>query len=123
VLRGQSGDIAPVHPFAAAFTDIVSVECKAYKSLDYHQLFLQSGRNPPTIIRFYQQCLRDAKVENKVPMLVMKQNFHPAVTVIPTVYVTGGVILTAYGVSILPLGLFLATVPFDVFCKRVKEQV
>lgn len=50
------------------------IEVKSYKELNFqHLLYLEN----PKIIEFWEQCIRDAKLCNKIPLLIMRYNGLP----------------------------------------------
>lgn len=72
----QTGDLSGVSRLGHCFTDLYSVECKAYKNLQVQQI-LFGGTNG--ILQFWQQACKDA--QNKQPLLIAKQDYKPILLV------------------------------------------
>jgi len=53
------------------------VEVKAHKEIDFSHLLLKEIKQPK-IFEFWEQCERDAKLAEKVPMLMMRYDRLPA---------------------------------------------
>ena len=70
--KHQSGDLVGCHKLAEPFMSIFSVECKHLASLNYGQ-FIHHGGGP--ISKAWEQAREAAAGAEKVPMLVMKENY------------------------------------------------
>lgn len=77
----HASDIAPLHPDAAPFVDVFTLECKNYASIDLQQLFYSPGES--TIARWWAQAQRDAASVDRVPLLVVKELRRPELMVLP----------------------------------------
>jgi hypothetical protein len=71
----QAGDVCAVAPEGHAFCDQWYVECKHYKSLDFHCLLKGTGK----LHKFWLDTAKKAIKRNKTPMLIARQNGTPVV--------------------------------------------
>lgn len=53
-----------------------SIECKSYKEIKFEHILL--GNKGCKILEFWEQAKRDAKIINKVPLLIMRYNSMPS---------------------------------------------
>jgi hypothetical protein len=70
----QAGDISSISQLSACFTDMFTIECKHYQTLEFTQVCTGNKGN---IATFWKQGKRDAVKADKEPLLVMKQNNYP----------------------------------------------
>ena len=75
----QGGDISSLDPAGHVLTDKFSIECKFYKDLKLDTSLLR-GYGP--LIEFWRQARKDAKRQDKSPMLIVKQNGWPTLMVL-----------------------------------------
>lgn len=68
----HASDIAPLHPDAAPFSDVFTLECKNYSSIDLHQLFYAVS-DKSTISKWWAQACRDAASVERWPLMVVKE--------------------------------------------------
>lgn len=71
-----AGDISSVHSLGFVLTEHFSVECKAYKELQFRNLIYDKKSGLPD---FWVQTRGDATRQGKKPLLVAKRNNMPAV--------------------------------------------
>lgn len=71
----QAGDICAVAPEGHAFCDQFYVECKHYKSLDFHCLLKGTG----ILHRFWTDTAKKAIKRRQTPMLIARQNGSPTI--------------------------------------------
>jgi hypothetical protein len=76
----HASDIAPLHPDAAPFVDVFTLECKTYASIDLHQLFYDPEHS--TIAKWWAQACRDAASVGRWPLMVVKELRQPALVVL-----------------------------------------
>lgn len=72
----QAGDISAIHPAAHVLTEHFVIECKHYANLHLQNL-VYGGKGG--IVEFWKQVCRDAKRNDKSPMLIAKQNRCPEI--------------------------------------------
>lgn len=77
----HASDIAPLHPDAAPFVDVFTLECKNYASIDLNQLFYTPAES--TIAKWWAQAQRDAASVDRVPLLVVKELRRTELMVVP----------------------------------------
>lgn len=82
----QGGDITAVHPLGNKLTDKFSIECKSYKNIHLQTSILNEMPKKASLVEFWEQTKRDAKIQNKLPMLIAKQ---PNMAVISCIDSTG----------------------------------
>ena len=75
----HSGDISSTHWLGSFLTEAFSLECKTYADLGFTSSVTKRKGN---IISFWDQTIRDAEVNGKLPMLIAKQLRQPIVLVI-----------------------------------------
>lgn len=80
ILKRQAGDITATAPEGHIFTDYWYVECKFYKTLNF-QGFMFSQRGP--LAEFWRKAKRDAKRYDRIPMMIVKENFSPVIVIVP----------------------------------------
>ena len=80
--KQMAGDIVQVDMNYLEFPFLV--ECKHVKTYDLYNLF-EKERKANQIMSWIEQCERDAKRANKIPMLVMKRNYFDALVMIEKV--------------------------------------
>ena len=78
----HASDIAPLHPDAAPFVDVFTLECKNYAALDLHRLFYEPGQS--SIVKWWRQAWRDARSVGRKPLLVMRELRQAALIVVPS---------------------------------------
>ena len=68
----QVGDVSSIHPQGARLTDVFVIECKNVKDLALHGLFF----DPPygALVDYWNELCKIAG-DNKLPMLIARQNF------------------------------------------------
>lgn len=71
----QAGDISAVDRRGAPFIEAYYVECKSYKDLNFENLIKGSGH----LIDFWKTTKEEAGHYKKHPLLIAKQNNHPAI--------------------------------------------
>lgn len=77
---GQPGDIAANHPDAFSFLDLWMIECKHRKAIDLHvALWQQKGE----LHNYIEKAEKQSVEANRSFMLIAKQNFRPAICIIP----------------------------------------
>jgi len=71
----QAGDISSTHWLGSYLTETFSLELKCYKDIG-----VTSGvtKRKGMLIDFWKQTVRDADDNSKLPLLVVKQDRHPA---------------------------------------------
>lgn len=74
LLANQSGDISAIHEQGHRLTNVFSVECKTYKSLNLGGLFY-GGKSG--LVAFWNTVVIDAGKYSKLPMLIAKENGRP----------------------------------------------
>lgn len=72
-LAAQAGDISSIHPLGHTFIEKYLLECKTYRDLDYVGLLSKRGK----LVQFWQEATRQAKLYDKKPVLIAKQNQQP----------------------------------------------
>jgi|GEM_PF-1853170 len=78
-LEGQSGDIAATCSGPSeAFIKIFCVEIKRYKDINLWGIIKQTKKG---ILTFWKQAESKAKEVNKVPVLIVKEDFKPALLI------------------------------------------
>jgi hypothetical protein len=70
----QAGDLAAVSPEGHLLTNKYFVECKAYKDLEIMQFFIK-GKG--LLAGFWKTTVKQARIHNREPMLIAKQNNVP----------------------------------------------
>lgn len=75
-VEGAYGDIGILTSEGHIFTDIFSVECKHYKSIDLlSELDIgEKGKQSTDLRKWWYQCCNDAFENNKLPLLIFKRN-------------------------------------------------
>ena len=69
----MAGDIVAIDAAGQWFTDMYSVECKFYKDFKFEHVLEGKGH----ILKWWEQCVGDAKKSDKLPMLIFKKNRSP----------------------------------------------
>ena len=77
-LANQSSDISPIHSLGEALTTIFSIECKFYADLGIEGFVFGAKSG---LKEFWDQVTGDARMYNKQPMLIAKQNRRPVILV------------------------------------------
>lgn len=77
--KNQSGDITFTDSDAEWFIELFSIEVKNYKDIN---LWSMIEENKTGLYGFWTQTKRDAKLSNKIPMLIVKQNYKPEILLI-----------------------------------------
>ena len=78
--KAHAGDISCTHARGHVLTDYWCIECKFYKDLNIDLFMFGKGGN---LDRFWKQAWDAAHENEKVPMLIAKQNFKPTIVVVP----------------------------------------
>lgn len=69
--ENQTGDITCIHPKGSWLTDVFVIECKFYRDLDIKTALLnQKGK----LIKFWKEVCEVAKRNDRLPMLIAKEN-------------------------------------------------
>jgi hypothetical protein len=76
----QGGDITAVTVEGYDFCEDWNVECKHVKHLGLDSFIV---RNTGPMAKYWQQTQRDAKKQDKTPMLICRQNGWPILVVVP----------------------------------------
>lgn len=74
--EAHAGDISSTHWLGSFLTETFSLELKAYADLGYTS---SMTKRKGALITFWGQTVRDASLNNKLPMLIAKQNRQPTV--------------------------------------------
>ena len=116
----HASDIAPLHPDAAPFCDVFTLECKCYTSIELRQVVYDWGKS--TIAKWWAQAQRDAASVKRIPLMVVKENLKPALLVMPVTSLNllhsmkGGLVYVSAGrVYIVGLDDMLLDVSFQQF--------
>lgn len=72
-MSAQVGDLSSIHELGNKFTNEFMIECKFYKKLDYDSLIKGNGK----LLEFWERAKADAKLHDKKPILIAKQNHFP----------------------------------------------
>ncbi len=67
----MTGDLIPLHPDAAFFFEVFSVECKTGYGTNGMEQLLKDVKNKK-ILSFWEQATRDAELGNRYPLLIYK---------------------------------------------------
>lgn len=70
----QSGDISAVDTLGAPLIESFFLECKHLESLEIHR-WIYNGKTP--LDEIWDKTLRDAEFQDKIPLVVAKQNRQP----------------------------------------------
>jgi hypothetical protein len=76
---GQSGDIASTTEETFSFIEKFYIECKAYKDINIWSLFKRENKG--NIKTWWNKAKKQAKSENKIVWLILKQNNKPIIVV------------------------------------------
>jgi len=75
-LEGQSGDIASTHSgISEDFLKIFCVEVKFYKDINIWGMITKTKKG---ILDFWEQAYKKARQVKKLPILIVKENYRPA---------------------------------------------
>lgn len=131
----HASDIAPLHPDAAPFVDVFTLECKHYRTARLHQVLVSTGTS--IVAKWWQQARRDAASVRRVPLLVVKENNTAALFVMPCFNDTHSgemqMMAKRAGVSswafvgglwalVAPLEEFITAVPFSLFQEHYRAH-
>ncbi len=72
--HGQAGDITNTHPNGEGFINSICIECKHYKDLKLWSLLTRTN---DLILNFWGEAKDNASPENKLPVLILRQNHKP----------------------------------------------
>lgn len=78
--KNQVGDISAISPAGHPLTDKFLIECKHYRELGFIPFFLREQRG--ALYGFWQEAVRKAKLNGKMPMLIARQNGRSTVVLI-----------------------------------------
>lgn len=70
-LSHVSGDICSVHEAGFPLTNAFYIECKSYKNLMLSRMLVEQKG---TMVKFWKKTIKQARDNNKLPMLIWKQN-------------------------------------------------
>lgn len=74
-LGSQAGDISSIDKLSHNFIEKFMIECKAYRTLNFEGFIKGRGH----LINFWKIAKQEANKYGKLPMIIGKQNNHPAV--------------------------------------------
>lgn len=123
----ESGDLCASDQDGFEFCSLFNVEAKFYKKLDLWDLFNYSESKKGQIWLFWFQVKRDSQKANKLPLLIIKQNFKPELCFFAcsfcTVFDDLSVcyVLIKDELIVVPLSL-LCSIPYTDFIYRVKRH-
>jgi hypothetical protein len=80
LIAHQAGDVSAVHPDGHALTDNFFIEAKHYRKLGTAAFFTS---RPSLLGRFWDHAVKEAKLYQRVPMLIAKENNVPILVLIP----------------------------------------
>lgn len=108
--RSQVGDLCSIHEMSAAFMNKFGVEAKRYGNLEYDKLICGLKSKAGT---FWDTHVELCKKAEKIPLLIMKQDYRPDLVFMPTniadkLQSGNNVRISAIGASIYVLDDFLA---------------
>jgi hypothetical protein len=82
LIAHQAGDVAAVHAEGHVLTDNFFIEAKHYRKLGT-AAFLTS--RPSLLGRFWDHAVNEAKLYQRVPMLIAKENNVPTLVLVPMI--------------------------------------
>lgn len=71
-LEHQTSDVGMAHPDAKPFTDRFVVECKFYKTIDLHRMFLEARSS--VVGAWWKKVCGEAEAVGREPLLIVKGN-------------------------------------------------
>lgn len=131
----HASDIAPLHPDAAPFVDVFTLECKHYKTARLTQVLVSTSSS--VVAKWWQQARRDAASVRRIPLLVVKENNTPALIFMPclgdghsaalqTMAKHAGVpswaFVGALWALVAPLEEYITAVPFRMFQEHYRAH-
>lgn len=69
----KTGDITAVKPEDLVIWPL-NIECKSYAKDTFHLEDLLKKKNGGPIVKWWKQCIKDADISNRMPLLVFTQN-------------------------------------------------
>lgn len=112
-LATQAGDISAVGEAGMPFIATYVVECKTYKTLDYHGLVTGKGK----LVEFWHAVRAEAVRYDKLPILIARQNQHKTIVCLDKYGLSR---LLSFRASLTLPHLDMNIVLFDEFLKTAK---
>ncbi len=111
-LGASAGDISAVGEGGMPLIRLFTIECKTYRTLDYHGLINRRGK----LVEFWAEVRKQAKRYNKEPILIAKQNQQPIIVCLTA---KGREVLDVKTLILVPY-LNMRILLFEEFLKHAK---
>jgi hypothetical protein len=78
--KGAPGDLTTCHPLSYPFFDKYVVECKCWRYIEMIDFIIMKGE----IYEAFQNLIKQCKVCERLPFMLLKQNYKPTLVICPS---------------------------------------